>query len=269
MPKIFLAVLDKNRQEIFLRLKAFKNCGYLAGGTALAIQVQHRRSYDFDIFVGDPVKETFRRKIIDFFSPEKFYLDNREQLSFEVGNHTGVTFLHYPYPRNHPLIPADGLSLADSRDIATDKAFTLGRRATWRDYVDLYFLFKKEIISLGNLIESAEKKFQKEFNRALFLEQLVYPCTSPAKAGRIRGFGPLIKRLRRPSESPHFQDIVIAPIEFLGVSVPEETIKAFLKASVRDYLRRRKLFVTDGEVERRLGDYQNFGGGGVGVGGGV
>lgn len=226
MPKISLAVLDKNRQEIFLRLKAFKDCGYLAGGTALAMQIAHRRSYDFDIFIDNPIKETFRRKIIDFFSPEKFYLDSREQLSFEVGSHTGVTFLHYPYPRNHPLIPNAGLPLADLRDIAADKAFTLGRRATWRDYVDLYFLFKKEIVSLGALIESAEEKFQKEFNRALFLEQLVY-----------------------------FRDIVIAPIEFLGAFVPEETIKAFLKVSVRDYLRQKKLFVNDGEVERRLGEF--------------
>ena len=40
---------------IFEKLVKFKKPGYLAGGTALALQLGHRVSYDFDIFCGKEV----------------------------------------------------------------------------------------------------------------------------------------------------------------------------------------------------------------------
>ena len=48
-----LEVLDSNQKRIFKKLKFFPEF-YLAGGTALALQIGHRRSQDFDLF---PVKK--------------------------------------------------------------------------------------------------------------------------------------------------------------------------------------------------------------------
>ena len=50
MSKIFLEILDPERQKVFTRLTAFCDDGYLAGGTALALQLGHRVSIDFDVF---------------------------------------------------------------------------------------------------------------------------------------------------------------------------------------------------------------------------
>ena len=58
------------------------------------------------------------------------------------------------------------------KKIAADKAFTIGRRGQWRDYVDIFFLLKKGILSLKEIIDLAEKKYPQEFNSRLFLEQL-------------------------------------------------------------------------------------------------
>ena len=50
MENLHLEILDNKRQLIFHQLLNFKSLGYLAGGTALALQAGHRVSYDFDIF---------------------------------------------------------------------------------------------------------------------------------------------------------------------------------------------------------------------------
>jgi hypothetical protein len=48
---MFLEILDKKRKDIFAKLyKILGNDYYLAGGTALALQIGHRESLDFDVF---------------------------------------------------------------------------------------------------------------------------------------------------------------------------------------------------------------------------
>jgi predicted nucleotidyltransferase component of viral defense system len=43
-------VLDSSRSSILDKLSKFKDEFYLAGGTALALQIGHRISVDFDFF---------------------------------------------------------------------------------------------------------------------------------------------------------------------------------------------------------------------------
>ncbi|OAT86673.1 hypothetical protein A6M21_02285 [Desulfotomaculum copahuensis] len=54
----------------------------------------------------------------------------------------------------------------------------LGRRATIRDYLDIYYLFKLGIITLEEIISSANKKYiinhENVFSTRLFLEQIIY-----------------------------------------------------------------------------------------------
>ncbi len=54
------------------------------------------------------------------------------------------------------------------------KAYTLGRRRSFKDYVDLYVIFLEKIISLGLVISDAKQKYKDAFNDRLFLEQLLY-----------------------------------------------------------------------------------------------
>ena len=63
MSKILLDILDESRKQVFLALSHFKGKGYLGGGTALALQLGHRRSVDFDIFINTPIKDSLRREI--------------------------------------------------------------------------------------------------------------------------------------------------------------------------------------------------------------
>ena len=56
--------------------------------------------------------------------------------------------------------------------LAAMKAHALGQRAKWKDYVDLFFAFKKHTIN--EVINKAREIFKKEFNEKLFREQLSY-----------------------------------------------------------------------------------------------
>jgi hypothetical protein len=44
------SVLDKKRKRLLPLFQIFKKDFYLAGGTGLALQLGHRKSYDFDFF---------------------------------------------------------------------------------------------------------------------------------------------------------------------------------------------------------------------------
>ena len=53
------------------------------------------------------------------------------------------------------------------------KAYALGRRAKWKDYVDLYFIMKK-YGGIAKIVSKAKQIFDSEFNEKLFRSQLVY-----------------------------------------------------------------------------------------------
>lgn len=72
------------------------------------------------------------------------------------------------------LDPKREKDLAAVKDIAADKAHTIGRRGQWRDYVDIFFLLKRKTFTLEEIVKMAGKKYHPEFNPRLFLEQLAY-----------------------------------------------------------------------------------------------
>ncbi|MBM3119702.1 nucleotidyl transferase AbiEii/AbiGii toxin family protein [Candidatus Shapirobacteria bacterium] len=212
MSKIYPEILDKKRQEIFYRLIYFKKYGYLAGGTALALQLRHRKSADFDVFIKSPVGNYLRLKTKEIFGRSDFYVSNQDQISFKTKDMIDITFFWYCYKPLYPLVETSSISLASVYDIAADKAHTIGRRAMWRDYVDLFFLLKEEVVNLKKVVGLAKKKFAGEFNEALFLEQLSY-----------------------------FEDMEESPMEFIRDKYSAAEIQSFLEEQVRGYLKTLKL----------------------------
>jgi hypothetical protein len=78
---------------------------------------------------------------------------------------------HFP---NFYLAGGTGIKILPTLEIAAMKAYALGRRATLKDYIDLYFVLKGKINSLEEIITFCEKKYSSEFDPRLFLEQLIY-----------------------------------------------------------------------------------------------
>lgn len=209
MSKIYLELLDKQKRNIFNKLSSFGKKGYLAGGTALALQLKHRISEDFDIFVNGIIDNKLHLEIKKIFGKVRYYVNTSDQVSFETKEKVKITFLWYYFKTLNSLITTDSLSLASIEDIATDKAHTIGRRAVWRDYVDIFYLLKEKIINIEKIIYLAKKKFGHEFVEIQFLEQLRY-----------------------------FDDLKTIPIVFINNKYSEREIKLFLTQSVETYLKK-------------------------------
>ena len=60
------------------------------------------------------------------------------------------------------------------KETGASKAYVIGRRGDFKDYVDLYYILSEGHSSLDEIVNLAEVKYQNEFNSRLFLEQLVY-----------------------------------------------------------------------------------------------
>lgn len=67
----------------------------------------------------------------------------------------------------------DIINMPDLLTLAAMKIFALGRRAKWKDYVDLYFIIK-DFHTLDEIIKKAEVIFGNEFNEKIIREQLSY-----------------------------------------------------------------------------------------------
>lgn len=169
-----LEVITSRAKIIFGKLKNFPQF-YLAGGTGLALQLGHRISVDFDLFWGKEIPKNLLPKIKRVFKGFKIEIivNHPEQLTVAIEN-IHLSFAKYPFPVISKFISYQGIKVLPTLEIAAMKAYALGRRATLKDYVDLYFLIKEKTATLKEIIKLSEKKYGKEFDPRLFLEQLIY-----------------------------------------------------------------------------------------------
>ena len=100
-------------------------------------------------------------------------INNPDELTAFIGQ-VKITFLSYPFPIVEPFVLADRLPMLPVKEIGATKAYTIGRRGTYKDYVDLYFIIAEKHASLQEIITLAEQKFGREFNSRLFTEQLLF-----------------------------------------------------------------------------------------------
>ena len=166
-------ILSKNQIELLPLLKLFKREFYLVGGTAIALHLGHRRSIDFDLFKsGKLVVNRIINKISLFDTNFKITRRVDEQINLIVNN-VNFTFFEYPYSVDVNCKFEDVIKLPDLLNLAAMKAFALGRRSKWKDYVDLFFILRDHH-SIKEIIEIANKIYGQLFSEKLFRAQLCY-----------------------------------------------------------------------------------------------
>jgi len=132
---------------------------YLAGGTALALQLGHRLSVDLDFF--SPTQsdipamlEPLRYALRDF-SP--VLSDSSWGNLVFLADNVRVGFYGYGYSLVAPLVETEIGRLASVADIALMKMDALLARASRKDFHDLYAICKR--ISLRELFDMAPNKY--------------------------------------------------------------------------------------------------------------
>jgi hypothetical protein len=129
---------------------------YLVGGTALALQIGHRKSIDLDLFCDSAV--AFDQDTIIQVMPQPFTEFARSEVFLGIHiREVKCDFVKYPFPRIDPLVIREEVRMASMIEIAAMKLWAITRRGSKKDFIDLYFLLKR--YSLKEMFDFFRKKF--------------------------------------------------------------------------------------------------------------
>lgn len=167
---IYPQILNGKQAEILRNLGFLTDFGfYLAGGTALAIQLGHRTSLDFDFYSQEKLDtDKLRREFVRHFPDEKIPQEQPEDTFWLTISGINLSIFYYPYKLVKKLADYPPVKLASLEDIAAMKIAAVIQRARQRDFFDLYYLLKK--LSLARVIEATYEKYPwyQENNQIIF-----------------------------------------------------------------------------------------------------
>lgn len=166
-------ILTSEQVKLLSVVKLFSKKFGLVGGTAIALHFGHRESIDFDLFSFEEFKNySIKTKVVKLFPINTIVVNKKGEYTFLI---CGVkfTFFHFPYKLSFSESFEGIVKLPDILTLAAMKAFALGRRAKWKDYVDLYFILKDHH-SVDEITTRGKEIFGNEFNEKIFRTQLCY-----------------------------------------------------------------------------------------------
>ena len=126
----------------------------LAGGTALALQLGHRRSIDLDFF-GSWGEANLQSALESCGTVVR--TGGTSRLQFYEINGVKVDFVTYAYSWLKDPLFEEGLRLAQIDDITAMKVEATNNRGDKKDFVDLVFLLER--FSLKEMLELYQKKY--------------------------------------------------------------------------------------------------------------
>lgn len=136
---------------------AFFDGFFLVGGTALALQIDHRLSIDLDFFSIQPFDN---QQVEAHFSEQYGFQTDYVATNTLKGfvQNVKVDFLTHAYPLVKPLLQEDGLSLASLEDIGAMKLNAIAHSGNrQKDFYDLFFLLEHH--SLQDLLLAYQTKY--------------------------------------------------------------------------------------------------------------
>lgn len=169
MVKFYDAAITSSCREAlaFLRQQSFIHGFYLAGGTALALQIGHRLSTDLDWFSAQRTLLASERESISRslgIGDQSQIVSEQDGMLYARLSGTDVSFIYQQHPLLHDTVTYQGVALASPTDIGLMKLAAINSRGARRDFVDIYCM--RSIISLEDLLALAPQKYA---NRPDFL----------------------------------------------------------------------------------------------------
>jgi len=147
-PKI--DILPAAQQALWPELKAIPNQFILYGGTAIALQLGHRESIDFDFFSLEPLNRDVLIEAMPFLRGCRLVQPEINTIDTFIVSDLGtvkIQFLAGLKARQgrikNPLICEDNkLQLASLDDLFATKLNTIQARAQLKDYLDIYAMLQ-------------------------------------------------------------------------------------------------------------------------------
>src|SRR5215831_15788407 len=164
-----LNILPAPQRRLWDELAAVPNEFLLYGGTALALQLGHRASVDFDFFGGRTFDPARLAAAVPFLAGATITQQEPNTLSavVERGGPVRVSFFGLPGIQRLtlPLVaPDNGLRIASLLDLAGTKAAIVQQRAEAKDYLDVYAILQDGRIDLPTALAAARGIYGPQFN---------------------------------------------------------------------------------------------------------
>lgn len=144
----------------------------LIGGTALSLQLGHRKSIELELFcIPDFDKAEMHEKLLAYFK-------SRINISSSVKNTLGVfavidgvkvDICWRPYPLLKPILLENGIRMWSLEDIAASKILAISRRAVKKDFWDLDRLL--DVFTIEEIASFYDKRYQQSL--AISLAKMV------------------------------------------------------------------------------------------------
>lgn len=135
---------------------------YLAGGTGLTLYLNHRYSYDLDLytpnkFATDRLISTFEKEVDDFN-----LISQSWQTVIGSSKDTEISVFLYEYPLIEETNTFNGLTIAGLLDIAAMKIEAIASRDLKRDFFDLYTVCQLQDYDLQKILTAVQNKYQRQ-----------------------------------------------------------------------------------------------------------
>ena len=153
-----LSTIDTSTLELLKKLmcfEEFKNMR-LVGGTALALQIGHRKSIDLDFFGKIDFNSVYTAKTFANFNKVVILKSSKNINIFSIDD-VKVDFVNYDYPWLQDKLVINGIRLAGFEDIGAMKLAAITGRGSRKDFIDIYFLLQQ--YELKELIHFYNKKY--------------------------------------------------------------------------------------------------------------
>ncbi len=171
--KFHKEILTKEQAELLPVIGGFTGGFGLVGGTAIALHIGHRESIDFDMFSFKKFGNlSIRNKITKKIRIDNVIVDKEGEFTILIKG-VKFTFFHYPFDIKFNENFGYTIKLPSLLTLAAMKAYALGRRPKWKDYVDLYFIIR-DFYRIQEINKLAKKIYGNEFNERNFRNQLIY-----------------------------------------------------------------------------------------------
>lgn len=138
---LYLETVESSTLELLKKLQRLPVLEQtrLVGGTALALQLGHRKSIDLDFFgTVDCEAEYLRESIAGIASLT--ILKESPHIYIYIVDGIKVDIVNYKYPWLDDVVLEQGLRLASVSDIAAMKITAIIGRGTKKDFIDIAFL---------------------------------------------------------------------------------------------------------------------------------
>ena len=166
-------ILNDQQKQLLPLMAQFRREYYLVGGTAIALYIGHRRSIDFDLFKLSAINH---KRNLDRIAASAFAHTVTRRVSDQMNlivKDVKVTFFQYPFSIEPTAKFESFFRLPSLLQLAAMKAYALGRRSKWKDYVDLYFLLHDHF-TITDISSAAYQVFGELYSEKMFRSQLCY-----------------------------------------------------------------------------------------------